>query len=180
MAWHQPQKYCNFNPTLMYRVMDDKCNLRCPKLKIPNRICNKVSFLNILSKIPHNFHGIQHCIMNLREFCVPSNLKHKHLSGQWPLRCIWSIACWRCSNYIFILEFTPGFIGLGRGICQIICYWYHAKFATGRRIAIWGLKQNCWKVCLKERYLVSWYPNKICFFRINHVYWNYEKHGPIF
>ena len=27
------------------------------------------------------------------------------------LRCSWSIACRRCSNYIFILDLTPGFIG---------------------------------------------------------------------
>ena len=28
------------------------------------------------------------------------------------------VACWRCSNYIFILDLTPGFIGLGTGNCQ--------------------------------------------------------------
>ena len=27
----------------------------------------------------------------------------------WSLRCSWSIACRRCSNYIFILSLTPGF-----------------------------------------------------------------------
>ena len=35
-----------------------------------------------------------------------------HLSRQlncWSLRCSWSIACWRCSNYIFILHLTSGF-----------------------------------------------------------------------
>ena len=32
----------------------------------------------------------------------------------WSLRCSWSIACRRCSNYIFILDLTPGFSGLGR------------------------------------------------------------------
>ena len=35
-----------------------------------------------------------------------------HLSGQWncrSLRCSWSIACWCCSNYIFILDLTTGF-----------------------------------------------------------------------
>ena len=33
------------------------------------------------------------------------------------LRCSWSIACRRCSNYIFILDLTPGFIGLGKDNC---------------------------------------------------------------
>ena len=29
-----------------------------------------------------------------------------------------SIACRRCSNYIFILDLTPGFIGLGKDNCK--------------------------------------------------------------
>ena len=36
----------------------------------------------------------------------------------WSLRCSWSIACRRCSNYIFILDLTPGFIGLGKDNCS--------------------------------------------------------------
>ena len=44
---------------------------------------------------------------------VPSSLWYKtHFSRQlnrWSLRCSWSIACWRCSNYIFILHLTFGF-----------------------------------------------------------------------
>ena len=32
----------------------------------------------------------------------------------WSLRCSWSIACRRCSNYIFILNSIPGFNGLGK------------------------------------------------------------------
>ena len=30
------------------------------------------------------------------------------------LRCSWSIACRRCSNYIFILDLTSGFKGFGK------------------------------------------------------------------
>ena len=48
----------------------------------------------------------------------PSSLKYKtHFSWQlncWSLRCSWSIACRRCSNYIFILDLTPGFKGWGK------------------------------------------------------------------
>ena len=36
----------------------------------------------------------------------------RHLSRElncWSLRCSWSIACRRCSNYIFILDLTSGF-----------------------------------------------------------------------
>ena len=49
---------------------------------------------------------------------IPSSLLYKtHFSKQlhcWSLRCSWSIACRRCSNYIFILNLTPGFNGLGK------------------------------------------------------------------
>ena len=37
--------------------------------------------------------------------------KHKNC---WSLRCSWSIACRRCSNYILILDLTHGFNGLGK------------------------------------------------------------------
>ena len=36
----------------------------------------------------------------------------------WSLRCSWSIAWRRCSNYIFILDLTPGFNGLGKDYCE--------------------------------------------------------------
>ena len=36
----------------------------------------------------------------------------------WSLRCSWSIACRRCSNYIFVLDVTPGFNGLGKDNCK--------------------------------------------------------------
>ena len=34
------------------------------------------------------------------------------------LRCCWSIACRRCSNYIFILYLTPGFNRLDKDKCK--------------------------------------------------------------
>ena len=45
-----------------------------------------------------------------------------HFSGQlncWSLRCSWSIACRRCSNYIFILDLIDGFNGLGKDNCRM-------------------------------------------------------------
>ena len=54
---------------------------------------------------------------------LPSSLFYKtHFSRQsncWSLRCSWSIACRRCSNYIFILNLTPGFNGLGKDNCKM-------------------------------------------------------------
>ena len=44
-----------------------------------------------------------------------------HLCRQynfWSLRCSWSIACQHCSNYIFILDLTPGFNRFGRDKCK--------------------------------------------------------------
>ena len=44
---------------------------------------------------------------------LSSNLQNKtrlfRLWNRWSLRCSWSNACRRCSNYIFILDLTPGF-----------------------------------------------------------------------
>ena len=44
-----------------------------------------------------------------------------HISTQlncWSLRCSWSIACRRCSNYIFILDLTHGLNGLSKDNCK--------------------------------------------------------------
>ena len=49
---------------------------------------------------------------------LQSSLQYNtHLSRQLncrSLRCSWSITCRRCSNYIFVLDLTPGFKGLGK------------------------------------------------------------------
>ena len=45
-----------------------------------------------------------------------------HFSRQlncWSLSCSWSMACRRCSNYIFILNLTSGFNGLGKDNYQM-------------------------------------------------------------
>ena len=39
-------------------------------------------------------------------------------SNSWSLRCSWSLACRRCSNYIFILGLTPGFNRLHKDNCK--------------------------------------------------------------
>ena len=52
-----------------------------------------------------------------------------HLSRQltcWSLRCSWNITCWHCSNYIFILTWTPGFNGLSKDNCKM--RWETFKF----------------------------------------------------
>ena len=44
-----------------------------------------------------------------------------HLSRElkcWSLRCSWNIACRRSSKYIFILDLTPDFNGLGKVNCK--------------------------------------------------------------
>ena len=51
-----------------------------------------------------------------------SNIRRTVVGSRWKncrsLRCSWSIACRRCSNYIFILDLTPGFMGLGKDNCK--------------------------------------------------------------
>ena len=53
---------------------------------------------------------------------LPSSLSYKaHFNRQlncWSLRCSWSIACRRCSNYIFILYPTLGFNILRKDNCK--------------------------------------------------------------
>ena len=56
--------------------------------------------------------------ISLLPLVITSILQYKtHLNRQWKflsLRCSWSIACRRYSNYIFILDLKPGFSGLGK------------------------------------------------------------------
>ena len=49
-----------------------------------------------------------------------SNIRHTLIGNKIcrSLSSSWSIACQRCSNYIFILNLTPGFIGLGKDNCN--------------------------------------------------------------
>ena len=58
-------KYYDFNTTLMCSCINEKCNLQCPKLNMQNRMYRSVSFFNTSLKIPHDFQGIHHCIVNL-------------------------------------------------------------------------------------------------------------------
>ena len=61
---------------------------------------------------------------------IPSSLWYKtHLSSQlncWSFIYSWSIACRRCSNYIFILDLTPGFNEMGKDNCKT--RWESFKF----------------------------------------------------
>ena len=60
----------------------------------------------------------------LHWFCISLslhvNLRYRKVSNirRTSLRCSWSIACRRYSNYIFILNLTPGFNGSGTGNCK--------------------------------------------------------------
>ena len=57
----------------------------------------------------------------MKAYFQTSNIK-QHLSRQWncwSLRCSWNIGCQRCSNYIFILDLTNDFNGLGRDNCKM-------------------------------------------------------------
>ena len=93
------------------------------------------------------------CNSNVQATKLPLSLKYKsHLSRQlncWSLRCRWSIACRRCSNYIFILDLTPGFNGLGKDNCKTTWEWFkfwdlvHLILEILRYIS---LALNCWHI----------------------------------
>ena len=56
-----------------------------------------------------------------RVYRQTSNIRRTLSSGKYncsSLRCSWSIACRRCSNYIFTLDLTPGFNLLHKDNCK--------------------------------------------------------------
>ena len=67
-----------------------------------------------------------------------SNPQYKsHLSVQsncWSFKCSSIIACWRCSNYIFIHISIPGFNGLGKNNCKT--RWETFKFGDLVRVIL--------------------------------------------
>ena len=81
----------------------------------------------------------------------------------WSLRCSWSIACRRCSNYIFILNLTRGFNGLGKDnwktrretfmfgdwVCLIFENWRYHRQKWAKRIWRWLKDTVCWRCWTK-------------------------------
>ena len=62
-----------------------------------------------------------HKLLQWRKICRQNSNTRLILVSKkkcWSLRCMWSIACRRCYNYIFILDFTPGFNRLGKDDCK--------------------------------------------------------------
>ena len=55
------------------------------------------------------------------------------------------VACWHCSNYIFIVDLTPGFNGLGKDQCQT--RWETFKFCN--------LVQIISEVYMKMHYIIQ-------------------------
>ena len=69
----------------------------------------------------HYLYGHNYMLPPQRPVSVGSSVYKWYLSRQltcWSLRCSWRIACQRCSNYIFILDLTHGFNGLGKDNCM--------------------------------------------------------------
>ena len=103
----------------------------CPKPKI----CNWASCLlhqpiimhahydlhgNSTSHLSHEDQGTFLQTEIKSEYHQISNISRTLVGNQivWSLRCSWSIAYRRCSNYIFILDWTHGFNGLGKDNCK--------------------------------------------------------------
>ena len=67
------------------------------------------------------YHNAVGCHYSMVRY-LPSSLSYKtHCSRQlncWSLTCSWSIACRRCSNYIFILHLTLSFNILHKDNCK--------------------------------------------------------------
>ena len=80
-----------------------------------------------------------------------TSIYKSHLSRQynwWSLRCIWSIACRRCSNYIFILDLRPYFNGVGRD--------YKTRRKTFRFCVLFRFVLEVWRY-VYQLYSVQYY-----------------------
>ena len=68
------------------------------------------------------------CLEHIRDICLrasapkiyrqTSNIRRALVDNFLSLRCSWSISSRHCSSYIFVLDLTPGFNGLGKNICK--------------------------------------------------------------
>ena len=74
-----------------------------------------------------------HDISNIRRIIVDSKL-----------RCSWSIACRRCSNYIFIVDFSPGFNILYKDNCK----------TRRETFKVWDV---VWLIVEIWQYIINWY-----------------------
>ena len=88
---------------------------------------------------PYNAWGILHEWLNwaivygiyTKSYCQTSNISHTLVYNTcWSFRCSWSIACRRCSNYIFIFYLTPWF----QGNCKTM--WETFKFSDLVRLIL--------------------------------------------
>ena len=59
--------------------------------------------------------------MKQREYCQTSYISHILLGNKIVDHSdvVGASACQRCSNYIFMLDFIPGFNGLGKDNCKM-------------------------------------------------------------
>ena len=79
--------------------------------------CNKIFAQFVLEFCVWKFGFWHGKVMEVFSEIFVGTLYKTNLSWQlncWSLRYSWSIACRHCSNYIFILDLTPGFSGLGK------------------------------------------------------------------
>ena len=111
-------KCCDFNAILSCSVMDEKCNLQCPKLKIHHRMYRNVSFSNVSPNGSHNFQCSRHYTVNLWQFCVYSLIRYWHyakfVTGHRKKNEHYNKIAERCDSMCSILSF-----GISMKICFI-------------------------------------------------------------
>ena len=83
-----------------------------------------------------------------------SNIRHTLVGNKiWrSFRCSWSIACRRCSNYIFILDLTSGFNGFGKDSRKTV----RESFKCWDLVRLDGsLNPSSWKTRTHLSYIVN-------------------------
>ena len=77
-----------------------------------------------------------------RHYRQTSDISRTLVGNKTSPRCGWSIACRCCSNYIFILDLTPGFKGLSKDNCktrrETCMFWYLAHLI----LEVWRYKKS--------------------------------------
>ena len=95
------------------------------------------------------------------DYCQTSNISHTLVGNKVVDHSdvVESIACWRCSNYIFILDLTPGFIGLGKDNCKT----RRQNLALGQiPICIWFLSESLFELYSNKGVFVFAFDWKWC------------------
>ena len=100
---------CGLNVLQYYKVFKNPWNVK----NVLSKMCSESIYFLSFSKVWIWNH--ERFALFEKNYRQTSNIRNiGRQLNPWSLICSWSIACRRCSNYIFILDLTHSFNGLGK------------------------------------------------------------------